>query len=427
MRYVKYTFYALALMVISLLIYVLYIIEEEQPYPVPPVAEQVKIDTKQLQQIDRQKQQVKEDLAFVMSKIKNVHPATLDGVPESVQRTYDHLIAQVNQTNRLLTNYDTYLYALRLLAELKDGHSIAGYPLVNNKKTLPIRVQWLGDELYVVDSADDRIQVKDRLVRIGGQSISQLLEDAKKLVPAESLYYVKAVVERRNMFVNELYLSTFGVVEQGAVEIDAERDGQIYSASLKLDYYSLHIAKTTLECWGYQIEAKDKLGILTINGCAADESYMQMLQSFFTEVKQKGIEHVVIDLRNNRGGNSRAGDMLLEYLPVAEYTGFGATVRHSVEVAAPGESRPPFGVTAFPSQELQNKRKQGLLFQGKLHVLTSKPTMSSAMWIATIIQDNQLGTRYRGADRRQAESLWRCDFIYDAAFEGEIPTVLQNI
>ncbi|WP_157259906.1 hypothetical protein [Paenibacillus sp. OSY-SE] len=62
----------------------------------------------------------------MMSKIKNVHPATLDGVPESVQRTYDHSIAQVSQTNRLLTNYDTYLYALRLLAELKDGHSIAG-------------------------------------------------------------------------------------------------------------------------------------------------------------------------------------------------------------------------------------------------------------------------------------------------------------
>lgn len=391
MRYVKYTFYALGLAVISLLIYVLYVVGEERPAPMPPVAEPVKIDVKQLEQIDRQKQKVKEDLAFVLSNIKHVHPASFNGLPEPVQRTYDQLIAQVSQTDRLLTNYDTFLYALRLLAELKDGNSIVGYPLIYNKKALPIRVRWVGDELYVADSADERIQVNDKLVRIGTESIPHLLEDVKKLVADVNPYYVKAVAERRDMFVNEVYLSSFGAVQDGVVEVAVERGGQSHSAPLKLGYYSLHVAKPLPERWSYRFEPKEKLGILTVHAFVLDESYMQTLQTFFTEVKRKGIEHVVIDLRSNGGGDFRAGSMLLEYLPIAEYNGFGETVFHSPETAVPGGSHPPAGSTSFSEHKIQNKQRQGLLFKGKLYVLTSKYTMGYATWIPAIVQDNRLG------------------------------------
>ncbi len=44
------------------------------------------------------------------------------------------------------------------------------------------------------------------------------------------------------------------------------------------------------------------------------EKFNLFLEETFRKIKEEEIEHLIIDIRNNSGGNSTLGDALLDYL-----------------------------------------------------------------------------------------------------------------
>ena len=72
---------------------------------------------------------------------------------------------------------------------------------------------------------------------------------------------------------------------------------------------------------------------------------------------------------------------------------YGSTVRYSHDARQKTKVL-KFGVETFPRSEQINKKigRQELLFAGRLFVLTSPNTFSSANMFAAVIQDNRIGT-----------------------------------
>lgn len=99
----------------------------------------------------------------------------------------------------------------------------------------------------------------------------------------------------------------------------------------------------------------------------------------FTEVKEKEINNVCVDLRNNGGGNSLVANEFIRYLDIDTYKSWGQDWRLG-----------PLIIKSKGST-INNERNKELLFTGNVYALTSVFTYSSAMDFAMLLTDNNLG------------------------------------
>ena len=100
----------------------------------------------------------------------------------------------------------------------------------------------------------------------------------------------------------------------------------------------------------------------------------------FTEVKEKGIKNVAVDLRDNGGGDSSVANEFIRYLNVDEY----AMDKYYMQL----------GVFTLPFDDnvVKNPKYDELVFEGNVYLLVSDSSFSSAMMFAEYIKDNSLGT-----------------------------------
>ena len=129
----------------------------------------------------------------------------------------------------------------------------------------------------------------------------------------------------------------------------------------------------------YSVDSSAGMGIFTLRQCVYDEEYKNGLRDFFTAVQENNIRSVIVDLRNNPGGNSLVTNEFIRYLPAESYLTGACEVR--------------FGSILWKNKS-QSQRNQQLtpVFSGDVYVLTGADTFSSAMDFATLISDNKLGT-----------------------------------
>ena len=146
------------------------------------------------------------------------------------------------------------------------------------------------------------------------------------------------------------------------------------------------------------------------------------LQSLFKEINEKKIDNLIIDLRNNTGGDERTGKQLLWYLDETEdIKGFTTYVnvsdyfrqtvkqdykKYNREYKEKHGSQIPSGEVNLNDEilghnyfdDIMQKSSPYLLdvsipkFKGKVYVLIGNITFSAAQMLATTIADNKLAT-----------------------------------
>lgn len=135
----------------------------------------------------------------------------------------------------------------------------------------------------------------------------------------------------------------------------------------------------------YEIDEEKSLAILTLKHCWINAHYREVLREMFTEIKEKNIENLAIDLRGNPGGDTYVVNELFKYLPVDTYyqcENF-RKVRWNYLIFDQG------GITK--NGITKNKRITDLEFDGKVYVLTDEDSFSAALVFTEMIVDNGLG------------------------------------
>ncbi len=134
----------------------------------------------------------------------------------------------------------------------------------------------------------------------------------------------------------------------------------------------------------YKIDKKDSVGVFTLNSCVCDEKYQTTVDQFFDEVSKNNIKNVIVDLRENTGGDSRVAEYFIKYSKnLKSYK------------TCKVEERNKDGIKTFESKiytEIEEYKSDKNLFDGKIFVLTSNKTFSSAMQFAEKFADNNLAT-----------------------------------
>ena len=326
---------------------------------------------------------MKEDFAYVVEKLRNIHPTTVDGFSEIQKKIISNIQEEIKQPK---TKEKFFFLVNELFHSFHDAHTTQ-WLVFSQGIDLPLI--WLKDGLYVKKDTE-LLKQGDLILRIGGKKVAQLATELNEVLWTENEHLLR--LEGTWMLLAKPYLQHLNLIRHDSVEVVCKRAGRELTCLLpiiKLNRYE----KEQLPFFTYKIKKEDDLAILTLNSCQYNAEYRKKLLTFFKEVAIQKIKYIALDLRRNAGGDSRVIDEFLHYINVHRIKGYGSLVRYSHEARIKTKVL-KFGLETFPRSEKNNEKigQEELLFSGRLFVLTSPNTFSSANMFTAVLQDNGIAT-----------------------------------
>jgi len=268
-----------------------------------------------------------EDLGLLAAYLPQVHVNAYHTVSaEEWQATVDEVAAGLPEWNGL----EASLALARLVARVGDAHTGLNWREIPGFASFPIRLEFFADGLFVT-AVDERWAdaLGLKVVKIGSQPTDDALAAVARLFAAENDSWVHA--QARSMLSIPKLLAILGVVpsserlpivvevspgEEFAFEIEAQGDGTLLRVpDPNYDTVPLWRTRTSKYYW-FTALPDDGAVYFAYNSCQEDPA--SPMQGFVSEVLEAVeltlAERLIIDLRNNSGGNSNVLSSQMERL-----------------------------------------------------------------------------------------------------------------
>ena len=177
---------------------------------------------------------------------------------------------------------------------------------------------------------------------------------------------------------------------------DAEGEQHTYVLPY-IDIKQNEIDDNKRELYGYEIIEDAKTGLFWLDTCDYTDDYLRIVDEFFKEVNEKGIQKVVVDIRENTGGSSMVVWPFLKYLGVTKTKDFDASIRYSGTTIKRRHItmmnrflRALRKITSLGNLYLEKAPYPENIFNGDLYVMVSGKTFSSGNYFAVMLSDNNL-------------------------------------
>ena len=302
-----------------------------------------------------------EDIDYIIKRLNRVHPACIDGVPENVAARAEAEKAAFGET---VSQYEMWRACARVLHELGDAHCIAAPSFPYN----------------YLSGYSDLLGNGYELVSVNGASIEDIFRENSGLISYELEPWGMSTVE--GLAGTKEGLKYLGIYSDELQYTFASPDGETENLTFTAnDFYNLQASGTAEETsdvpYRGEIDKKDNTAILTLESCVYDMDFREFLYEFFLDIRDAGVENLIVDLRGNGGGSSQVLDELLIYLD------------HDKFIAPGGEWRLGPYMMKWESEEVKVTHLDDVtVFTGELYVLTSHDSFSSSTLIAETLSDN---------------------------------------
>ena len=245
--------------------------------------------------------------------------------------------------NSLTENTPTEDYYLKLrliMASLKHGHNGITLPqedgvnyrlsaLAKSKKFLPLTIRILNNRVLVAvnTSANEKLTAGTEIVSINGESVSKIIEKqlplmfsngqntSFKIGNLEGYYQFHYLYQMMNRGVEHFKIEAipYNSKKKQTFEVEGELPQTISERYEKITGKGISKYINLLQ---YRVlDEKNKIAYLQIGSFYKGlvDNYKQFLDKTFTEIKQTGIRHLIVDVRQNEGGGDGYWQMAYVY------------------------------------------------------------------------------------------------------------------
>ncbi len=319
-----------------------------------------------------------EDALNLVTVIEDTHPSFVIGdIEDNYEQVKQEFLNSITQN----TTKDEFKYLiLKYLAILQDGHT--GIQRSENDFFLNLEYYTIGEELILLDK--DGNLSDNKVTKIGGVSINKVYETVQTYYVAEN----EAAIERNNNMwaLNYEVLKLAGChISNNTVDVIIEQNGLISENKIKF------IRKDAYESFEYSFEIESKMindiFYIDMNVCN-DNNILEKQVEKLKEAINSGCKKVIIDVRDNPGGNSLACEKLLSAMDMS-VPNYGVYVRYSAL------ANKKYGINA-PTEGFEHQKPDKNTAQKneniKLAILMNENTYSSATMLAVYVKDGELGT-----------------------------------
>ena len=252
-----------------------------------------------------------------------------------------------------------------------------------------------------ISGGNKSIPAGSRVISINGKDISVVFQQAFTLWGGQPGFR-KEMAERFFSYLLFLYglkLPFLIEYENGATVQKVEiKEGYKFSETL-----ALTLPQISRKDYNFTIPG-EKTGCIEFNNMAGDwKVFGSFLDSVMDVIKEKKLSTLAIDLRNNSGGNSMLGDLLLSYLTDKKFTLMGKRYwkisdpykNYLLKVDSKAEYREKVSGTVWIRGNCKPSKSNFRVkdkFKGNIYFITGPFTFSSANMLADGVKHYKLGT-----------------------------------
>lgn len=341
------------------------------------------------------------DIDFLIKTIEEVHPnayAYLD--KETFYKEVNEIKSKIN---RPMNSIEFYKEIAPLVSLLKDGHTnvfipkdlFAEFLISTGKKQFPLVIEIRNNKIFNKKSMNKEIDIPigAEILSINDIEAERIVKELKKYETGMKDQYKEVKLERDFYFLSWLgyqFLDEYKLTYKYEDNVSTiVTDGV---SKDKLDSYLKRMYSYSTN-YNYEI-FDDKICYLDFNSFSDYSSFEKLLERMFKEINEKNIEKLIIDIRDNGGGNSRLGDLLISYIYDKPFYLFSRT---DVKVSKQIIERDNWGdvsqigeTVTYDGSPIYNADMENR-FNGRICVLTNRYTFSSAADFAVTIKDFNIG------------------------------------
>ena len=203
------------------------------------------------------------------------------------------------------TRYDLYYVLKHMFKYVLNEYDSHTTVFFNNPSYLPIKVKMVNDKLYIIDGLGEyKKYIGTEIKNINGISINKILEE---------LDYITCYASK-DYFYTQVELNIVNIEKLKSLPSIGDVDTLIFSDDYtNIDFKIDEIKNYSFEKIdnNYKVDIIDDTLILSYLACENEEKMKETVEYIKT---LDGINHYIVDIRGNSGGNSSINNYLTDFL-----------------------------------------------------------------------------------------------------------------
>ncbi len=343
------------------------------------------------------------DIDSLLYTLTEVHPNLFANCGQGeLFATIDKTISEMPDS---MTSAELYKYVAPFVARIGDGHTSLWFPyndyFTQDTQRLPLYMKATKDKRLLVESClDDKIPYGAEVLEINGISSQEMVDQMLRYASGEKEFYR---IERVNNEAKALMEILFKADKYSVVY---RKEGSKKAHTIDLPTANVDVLRARMprrekpqftEPYSLSIDKAKKVAVMNFRTYSDSKKMSHFADSMFTVMRDNGIKKLIIDIRENGGGSTRVGDVLLRYLSPRPFAQMGKImVRVSpTTIQLFNNGRPPLGWYYHETPEsdlIQPLTAEQGHFDGEVILLTSHHTFSSASSFAWAFKQFGMGT-----------------------------------
>lgn len=381
--------------------------------------------------------QMRQDLDFLVKTDEQVHPDIFVHTPEAI---FDSVIAGAQgELDGPMTALQFYKVIAPVQSSLKDGHTYVIFPyqfrssyLKAGGKIIPFDVRVEGEKILIRKnySSDSTLAPDSQILSINSVGAGEMTSTLRKYTYGE-------FESLRNSEMGELFKplvwAVYGFDGPFTVKYISSVDGRTHTDELpgitEARFDSLFAGGKNIQrqmsLWDFKLLEGGKVALIDMRsfGASRDLSrFRKFLDSSFAIIKDRKIENLIIDVRNNGGGESELTEALINFVATKPWVLFSrADWKMSVQAKAeiipwylswiPIKTFLPLFSFMYTSTKIKKVefdsvdhellhvysspgklKSNPLRFEGHTYVLINRGSFSASVLFAAVMKDYHFAT-----------------------------------
>jgi C-terminal processing protease CtpA/Prc len=392
------------------------------------------------------KNNVLEDLTTLKTVLEEAHYDLFAYTSKiDFESTYNFIKNEIQPDS--LTQLQTANLFQQLTSIVNNGHTYIDFPVqpyieyIEADGTLfPLEISFENGKAYVRKnwSQNTDIAVGDEVVSINGKFVDEIAGKFYPYISAERPYFKMSKIELYSF--PRYYWLVFG--QQDSFRIRVKTADEVKTVAINAIHAINDFEDVRTEIFRSNRELKyfDNAAYLNPGAFSGNEQeFKNFIDSAFTNIQQNESEHLIIDLRNNTGGNNSFSDYMVSYFAdkpfkwCSDFRIKTSTVlkefirknNDTTTVYAQEILHHEAGESYAPEMDVYQPQDIAKRYNGTIYVLVNRLSISMASVTAAQIQDYGWGTLV-GEETGEYPSLYASIFQYSLPNTGIVVNISKG-
>lgn len=382
--------------------------------------------------------EILEDLDYLYNSLKDAHYNLYAYTSkEDFSKNYQNIKNLITKDS--LTLLQATAIFQKVISAANNGHTEIDFPGASygayahsTGTVFPLEIAFENDKSLIRKNFSDNpnIKIGSEIISINGVLMNDVLAKIHPQVSAERAYFKNAKIEMYSF--PRLFWQVFGKQDNFQIEILSKgivKEHSIKAVNLIEDY---EMKRTEVLNAKMKLKFINKTAYLNPGDFSGDEEkYQRFIDSAFVEIKNSNSKNLIIDLRNNAGGNDSFSDYLVSYFADKPFK-WNSNFTLKTSQFLKEHTRKHNDTTDIYFQEILT-RKNGEIydyefneyqpqtkekrFNRKVYVLVNRQSYSQSAVTASQIQDYKFGTIV-GEETGEYPTLLASQFQYSLPNSG---------